>query len=48
MAECKCGSIPSENCIGWNNLTEEQYLEKKLLVKKSKLLNKLYLVRLLL
>jgi hypothetical protein len=29
MAECKCGRSPSGNCIGWHNLTEEQYLEKK-------------------
>jgi hypothetical protein len=29
MAECKCGRSPSSNCVGWHNLTEEQYLEKK-------------------
>jgi len=29
MAECKCGRSPSGNCVGWHNLTEEQYLEKK-------------------
>ena len=40
MAECKCGRSPSGNCVGWHNLTEEQYLEKKQLTEKSNLLNK--------
>ena len=29
MAECGCGRSPTGNCVGWHNLTEEQYLEKK-------------------
>jgi hypothetical protein len=29
MAECGCGRSPTGNCIGWHNLTEEQYKEKK-------------------
>jgi len=29
MAECGCGRSPNGNCVGWHNLTEEQYLEKK-------------------
>jgi hypothetical protein len=29
MAECKCGRSPSGNCVGWHNLTKEQYLGKK-------------------
>ena len=26
---CPCGRSPIGRCIGWHNLTEEQYLEKK-------------------
>jgi hypothetical protein len=29
MAKCGCGRSPNGNCVGWHNLTEEQYLEKK-------------------
>ena len=29
MAECGCGLSPNGNCVGWHNLTEEQYREKK-------------------
>lgn len=29
MAECGCGRSPNGNCVGWHNLTEDQYLEKK-------------------
>ena len=29
MAECKCGRSPSGKCVGWHNLTEDQYMEKK-------------------
>ena len=29
MAECGCGRSPNCNCVGWHNLTEDQYLEKK-------------------
>ena len=29
MAECGCGRSPNDNCVGWHNLTEDQYLEKK-------------------
>lgn len=39
MSKCGCGRSPSGNCVGWHNLTEEQYLEKKLFMKKSSLLN---------
>lgn len=39
MSKCGCGRSPSGNCVGWHNLTEEQYLEKKLFMKKSNLLN---------
>jgi hypothetical protein len=31
MAECKCGRSPSGNCVGWHNLTDEQYLKKSCL-----------------
>ena len=26
---CGCGRSPTGNCIGWHNLTEEKYKEKK-------------------
>jgi hypothetical protein len=29
MAECGCGRSPTGNCIGWHNLTEEEYKAKK-------------------
>ena len=29
MAECGCRRSPNGSCVGWHNLTEEQYLEKK-------------------
>ena len=29
MAECGCGRSPNANCVGWHDLTEEKYLEKK-------------------
>ena len=29
MAECGCGRSPNGNCVGWHDLTEEKYLEKK-------------------
>ena len=35
MSKCECGRSPNGNCVGWHNLTEEQYLEKKQLMKKS-------------
>jgi len=40
MSKCGCGRSPSGNCVGWHKLTEEQYLEKKLLMKKSTLPSK--------
>ena len=40
MAECGCGRSPTGKCVGWHDLTEEQYVEKKLLTKQSKLLSK--------
>ena len=29
MAEFGCVRSPNGNCVGWHNLSEEQYLEKK-------------------
>jgi hypothetical protein len=29
MTKCKCGRSPTGNCVGWHNLTEEQYLGEK-------------------
>jgi hypothetical protein len=29
MSECGCGRSPTGKCVGWHNLTEEQYQEKK-------------------
>jgi len=29
MSACKCGRSPTDNCVGWHNLTEDKYLEKK-------------------
>ena len=29
MAECGCGRSPTGKCVGWHDLTEEQYVEKK-------------------
>ena len=29
MAECGCRRSPNGNCVGWHNLSEEQYQEKK-------------------
>lgn len=29
MAKYGCGRNPNINCVGWHNLTEEQYLEQK-------------------
>jgi len=28
MAECGCGRSPPGQCIGWHNLSEEEYQEK--------------------
>ena len=28
MAVCGCGRSPTGQCIGWHNLTEEEYQEK--------------------
>ena len=28
MAECGCGRSPTGQCIGWHNLSEEEYQEK--------------------
>ena len=25
---CTCGRLSTGRCVGWHNLTEEQYLEK--------------------
>ena len=29
MSACTCGRSPTDNCVGWHNLTEDKYLEKK-------------------
>lgn len=29
MSDCGCGRSPTGKCVGWHNLTEEQYHEKK-------------------
>ena len=29
MAECGCGRSPTGKCVGWHDLTEEQYVEKR-------------------
>ena len=29
MADCGCGRSPTGKCVGWHDLTEEQYQEKK-------------------
>jgi len=35
--ECGCGRSPTGKCIGWHELTEEQYKEKlKKLEKENK------------
>ena len=36
MAVCGCGRSPNGNCVGWHNLTEEQYLEKKTAYEQKK------------
>ena len=28
MAECGCGRSPTGKCIGWHNLSEEEYQQK--------------------
>ena len=28
MAECGCGRSPTGQCIGWHNLSEEEYQQK--------------------
>jgi len=29
LPKCECGRSPTGNCIGWHNLTEEEYKLKK-------------------
>jgi hypothetical protein len=29
MSKCTCGRSPTDQCIGWHRLTEEQYQVKK-------------------
>ena len=29
MSACTCGRSPTDNCVGWHNLSEDKYLEKK-------------------
>jgi hypothetical protein len=33
---CSCGRSPTGKCVGWHNLSEADYLVKKMLGKKSK------------
>jgi len=28
MADCGCGRSPTGQCIGWHNLSEEEYQQK--------------------
>ena len=37
---CGCGRSPTGNCIGWHNLSEEEYKKKlEALTEKQKLKN---------
>ena len=29
MASCSCGRSPTVKCVGWHDLSEEQYQQKK-------------------
>lgn len=29
MSDCTCGRSPTGKCVGWHDLTEKQYAEKK-------------------
>ena len=29
MSACTFGRSPTDNCVGWHNLTEDNYQEKK-------------------
>ena len=29
MSAYTCGRSPTDSCVGWHNLTEDEYLEKK-------------------
>ena len=29
MASCSCGRSPTGKCVGWHDLSEEQYQQKK-------------------
>jgi hypothetical protein len=33
--DCACGRSPTGKCVGWHNLTNEQYEEKKKLLTES-------------
>ena len=33
--DCGCGRSPTGKCIGWHDLTEEDYLKKLELIKKK-------------
>jgi hypothetical protein len=35
--ECGCGRSPTGKCIGWHNLTNEQYVAKKAEYEKQQL-----------
>jgi len=39
MAECGCGRSPTGKCVGWHGLSEEQYQERKQLMKPNRLQN---------
>ena len=35
--DCGCGRSPTGKCIGWHNLTNEKYVEKKTEYEKQQL-----------
>ena len=38
MTTCGCGRSPTGNCIGWHNLTEEQYqIKRRIYEEKQKI-----------
>ena len=47
MADCGCGRSPTGKCVGWHDLTEEQYQEKKAAYEAKKAEKEVCLVRLI-
>jgi hypothetical protein len=35
--DCGCGRSPTDKCVGWHNLTNEQYEAKKLELEQKTL-----------